>query len=1332
MTNRSAPTPRRLAAGVHGCSARGRRSDGEAVDPSGASKTPPEAGSILRGAGVQGCSARGASKKGHEGLSILRGAGVLLAVAALTAGCEGVTFLRSGGDEASRTFSLSGIAMNETTGRSVPGAQVLLTLVNPDQLPQAPNKRVILRQATSRSAAGVSGAAGEYLFKDVELPSGGDVQIVTLAPGFGPAYRIVPGHALGREVRLGVRMAMLPVKWSMVLEPSVTMRSPDGSIGIRAPSTLFPAGVRRGAFPRAGKAGPKVTAAVIVADPAVDQAALPGELKAEVKDKSGEKKTVVLEPVVAVHVDFVDADGTSIPNAVSEANPATALVQVPESVEEKQLADYDKGERHLDQFCYDETKGAWEPKGKARLIPTGKKTKDDKESTSKGKTTLCHVSQDKGGKTFTLDVSSSALESHLQHGDSLGACTDRQLMAEVTLTKSCWVMVADTSEPSCIEGRVVDEDGKPLAGKWVRAEGIKSSTEFQDVSSGDDGTFKITASSKDFVKLSAHHTANAKKEKNGTQSKKGKGREEILIDTASDAAARGASGCLAVGDIEITETVEIEGQVESPGGEAAEGEVITSEGLSVEIGDGGSFRVPAESDRVDLIIKSEEKGVEITTVVPSGAVPTEVEHEVGTITVKETVVLEGKVTEDATNVPVEGAIVVVEDNLATTDENGEYSVAAPDAETPVVLEIMSVQPDGSREIEEVSVVPAEETYVPTVNLDPVSGCVAGRVVDSGDVPVSGARVSIGQAASMTTDTEGRFEGGVPLPIRIGIGFAAPRRQRRQVLADEACPKGAASCRLDAEATYRDGDTDESVSDSRTVSIRPGPDCATLDFTLDIRKSTIRGKLTDADGAPIPDTPVATDLGATDLTDDEGLYEVDVPEETLATLISGVGDETVLMELTTAAADETKEQNLTIPLTDTPPDVSLVDLSSDVVKPGETTTVTLSVSEDGSTVEFQVLDSDGGMVPVENGTSSVQEGEAKVTLTWQAPALEGVYEIPVQVSDAAGQSDLAEITVEVIKDNTPPTIAAVESTTAAPVAGETVLLKAPVTDAEDDTVTVIWTLQDEDGNDLTSLLTINGDQAEFSCPSGLEDKGLFVEVTVTDADGESRIEILTLEVSDGDGRPPLDDLVPDTLLTSAPPNPTASPDASFDFSSGTPGAVFECKLDSGPALACSSPQAYLKLPDGPHTFSVSAIDTTGRLDKTPAISDWVIDGTPPSFAGCDTATVKGPGEVELTWPAASDTVTPAAEIIYEMCRTTTSGGCCGNAFEAHHTAAPGAGRHTISDLTGAMEFYFVCRAKDRAGNSDGNGVEKAANFGGASAPARACGQGRPVPGAFRRD
>jgi hypothetical protein len=106
-----------------------------------------------------------------------------------------------------------------------------------------------------------------------------------------------------------------------------------------------------------------------------------------------------------------------------------------------------------------------------------------------------------------------------------------------------------------------------------------------------------------------------------------------------------------------------------------------------------------------------------------------------------------------------------------------------------------------------------------------------------------------------------------------------------------------------------------------------------------------------------------------------------------------------------------------------------------------------------------------------------------------------------------------------------------------------------------------------------------------------------------------------------------------------------------------------------------------------------------------------DHRPPVFEGLKSATTCIPGPIgggrtssyELSWNAATDNVTPSSKITYEVYQAKASGG--EDFSKPTYTTAPGATSFATPALPSEETFYFVVRARDRAGNEDSNTVER---------------------------
>jgi hypothetical protein len=189
-------------------------------------------------------------------------------------------------------------------------------------------------------------------------------------------------------------------------------------------------------------------------------------------------------------------------------------------------------------------------------------------------------------------------------------------------------------------------------------------------------------------------------------------------------------------------------------------------------------------------------------------------------------------------------------------------------------------------------------------------------------------------------------------------------------------------------------------------------------------------------------------------------------------------------------------------------------------------------------------------------------------------------------------------------------------------------------------------------------------------------------------------VLTVIARDGSGNtdasPPsrsitIDTAPPNTAITSGPSGTTSSTSAGFYFTGsdgGTGVAGFECKLDTGAWVGCSSPHTYTGLSFAEHTFSVRARDAATNLDGTPATRTWTVaDTTPP-----DTTITSGP-------PAG--TVTHVANHFY------FSSSEPGSTFQFRRDggAWQNWANNNVSHLYCTGQHTFDVRAVDAAGNVD---------------------------------
>ena len=108
----------------------------------------------------------------------------------------------------------------------------------------------------------------------------------------------------------------------------------------------------------------------------------------------------------------------------------------------------------------------------------------------------------------------------------------------------------------------------------------------------------------------------------------------------------------------------------------------------------------------------------------------------------------------------------------------------------------------------------------------------------------------------------------------------------------------------------------------------------------------------------------------------------------------------------------------------------------------------------------------------------------------------------------------------------------------------------------------------------------------------------------------------------------------------------------------------------------------------------------------------IDRLPPKFAGLKSVTTCIPGPIypgrtsryHLRWDPATDNRTPSSQIVYDVYQARKSGG--EDFSKPTYTTSPGATSFDTPLLpAGKYSYYFVVRARDRAGNRDSNTVER---------------------------
>jgi hypothetical protein len=134
--------------------------------------------------------------------------------------------------------------------------------------------------------------------------------------------------------------------------------------------------------------------------------------------------------------------------------------------------------------------------------------------------------------------------------------------------------------------------------------------------------------------------------------------------------------------------------------------------------------------------------------------------------------------------------------------------------------------------------------------------------------------------------------------------------------------------------------------------------------------------------------------------------------------------------------------------------------------------------------------------------------------------------------------------------------------------------------------------------------------------------------------------------------------PDVTITNKPSNPSANVTAIFEFTSSVTNSTFQCMLDGGIYVDCTSPKTYSDLINGAHAFHVQAKDQSGNTGPD-ASYQWTIR-TPP------TGSVLINSGAAYTKSASINLTLSASDGVSQMCISNTSTCASWTAFTATKT------------------------------------------------------------------
>ena len=240
----------------------------------------------------------------------------------------------------------------------------------------------------------------------------------------------------------------------------------------------------------------------------------------------------------------------------------------------------------------------------------------------------------------------------------------------------------------------------------------------------------------------------------------------------------------------------------------------------------------------------------------------------------------------------------------------------------------------------------------------------------------------------------------------------------------------------------------------------------------------------------------------------------------------------------------------------------------------------------------------------------------------SPVSAGSHTFNVRATDAAGNTDATPATRTWTVQDAPPAdhqpVAAFTASPSSPTIGQAVSFDASSATCDDTPCTYTWEDDGPDGTGGRQWPLGEGKTMTFTF-QGEGVKYVRLSITDTNDDTDSTMKPITVAAS-----PAPDPTAPDTTITSGPSDTTSSTTPTFAFTSSEEASAFECRLDSGAWLDCTSPWTTTELGEGPHTVSVRATDAAGNTDQSPATRTFTVTSAPASdITPPDTTIASGP-------------------------------------------------------------------------------------------------------------
>ena len=279
-------------------------------------------------------------------------------------------------------------------------------------------------------------------------------------------------------------------------------------------------------------------------------------------------------------------------------------------------------------------------------------------------------------------------------------------------------------------------------------------------------------------------------------------------------------------------------------------------------------------------------------------------------------------------------------------------------------------------------------------------------------------------------------------------------------------------------------------------------------------------------------------------------------------------------------------------------------------PDTTPTFAFSSPEPGTTFQARV---DGG---------SWTTAASPLTL---GPLAESTYTLEVRAIDAAGNVDMTPASFTFTIDTTP---------------ANTTITSSPAANSNATSVSFSFTASDA-GPGFECRLD-GGAFADCTSPksyAGLTEAAHTFEVRAEDAAGN-------VDATPATHAWTVDLTAPETSLAPTPSNPSSNATPTFGLGSTESPSTFDCDLDGGGWMPCTTPFTTPSLGDGSHTLRARATDAAGNTDASEVTFTWLVDATAPTGSVIAPANGAAVGGTVVLASDSADTGSGVATVVFQ--------------------------------------------------------------------------------------